>query len=242
MTLQNPLIGASPNTQELECLLWVDPQKTFEDTVLWELPVENAIEIVPVINAEIERVKQAAWVIVFSWDAHEIGHFSLASSYEWISPFTLLTLEMIDTIQLSPQAKFTKEELKIALGKWPQMAWPNHGVAGTKWTEYIDGINTDKVDFHVIKWLTPSEECYSAFGGIERETKEPLVDLLKRLWVTTITIVGLALDYCVKASTIDAVKNGFKVILKVSWTKAVDPSKEIEVLEELRKLWVKIVD
>jgi nicotinamidase/pyrazinamidase len=236
------LLGVTPNIPELECLLWVDPQKTFEDKKLNELPVGWAVEIVPVINAEIQRVKEKAWIVIFSGDAHDLGHFSLASSYIGINPFTLLTLDIIDTIKLSPQAKFTKEELKIELQKSPQMAWPDHGLKDTKWWEYIDGLNTEAIDYHIEKGFVPNEECYSAFGGVEKERREPLLNLLKRLGVTTITVVWLALDYCVKASTIDAAKNWFKVILKLSGTKAVDSSREIEVLAELRALWVQIVD
>ena len=236
------LLGITPNTQELECLLWVDPQKTFQDTVLNELPVQWAIEIVPVINTEIQRIKEKAGIVIFSWDAHPLGHFSLASSYVGIPDYTLLDISMINTIQLSPQAKFTKEQLRTELQKGPQRAWPDHGIKWTKWWEYIDGLNTQDVDYHIEKWFIPNKECYSAFGGVEKETREPLLKLLKKLWVTTITVVWLALDYCVKASTIDAAKNGFKVILKLSGTKAVDPSQEVEVLRELRALWVQIVD
>ena len=83
--------------------------------------------------------------------------------------------------------------------------WPEHCVAGTDGAEYHPALDTSKVDIHVRKGQ--GMPAYSIFEGIDDEGRS-VADLLDELGVTDIDFVGIATDYCVRASGLDAVEHG----------------------------------
>jgi nicotinamidase/pyrazinamidase len=83
--------------------------------------------------------------------------------------------------------------------------WPEHCVAGTDGAEYHPALDTSKVDIHVRKGQ--GVPAYSIFEGIDDEGRS-VADLLDELGVTDIDFVGIATDYCVRASGLDAVEHG----------------------------------
>lgn len=83
--------------------------------------------------------------------------------------------------------------------------WPEHCVAGTDGAEYHSALDTSKVDIHVRKGQ--GVPAYSIFEGIDDEGRS-VADLLDELGVTDIDFVGIATDYCVRASGLDAVEHG----------------------------------
>lgn len=86
--------------------------------------------------------------------------------------------------------------------------WPVHCVTGTHGAEYQKNLDISLVDFHIIKGM--GKPSYSIFEGQTPEGK-PLPELLSELSVTNIDVVGLATDYCVLASSLDARSAGFEV-------------------------------
>ena len=116
--------------------------------------------------------------------------------------------------------------------------WPVHCVAGTPGAELHAGIDRGLVDAVVDKGQARDREGYSGFEGTELER------LLREHDVDAVDIAGLALDYCVKATALDARRAGFGVIVHWGATRAVDvqPGDGERAVEELRAGGVEVVD
>jgi nicotinamidase/pyrazinamidase len=93
--------------------------------------------------------------------------------------------------------------------------WPPHCVAGTRGAEIVPEVAA-LADVTVSKATTPNDDTYSAFGGTG------LAELLRARGVTTLVVGGLATDYCVRASALDALAAGFAVVVPRSAVRAVD--------------------
>lgn len=108
--------------------------------------------------------------------------------------------------------------------------WPVHCVQGTLGAEFHPGLDTDKVNAIVQKGTDPTTDGYSGFAGTK------LADLLGSLDVTRVFITGLATDYCVKATAIEAIENGFDVVVVTDAIAAVDaePGDGKAAIEEMR--------
>ena len=114
--------------------------------------------------------------------------------------------------------------------------WPDHCVQGTKGAELVPELDQSLVDEIVEKGTDDRVEMYSCFHDpFEHPTVSDsgLVERLQKKDITHVYVVGLAMDYCVKYSAIDAKKAGFKVYVVEEGTKAVDPSAWEEVRKEL---------
>ncbi|WP_034551073.1 isochorismatase family protein [Carnobacterium funditum] len=97
--------------------------------------------------------------------------------------------------------------------------WPVHCVQGTEGVEYADARIRQDVDIHIVKGMGRPD--YSGFQGVIQGTGVSLEDALRSLGVTEVDIVGIATDYCVKATALDAVTAGFKVSVVATLTAAV---------------------
>lgn len=97
-----------------------------------------------------------------------------------------------------------------AEGKSPDFvnSWPVHCVSGTFGAEYHKKLNTEPIDFHIVKGQ--GKPSYSIFEGATTEGI-PLTDLLRERHVTSVDVVGLATDYCVLASSLNAKEFGLEV-------------------------------
>ena len=99
--------------------------------------------------------------------------------------------------------------------------WPLHGIPGT-WGFEFDR-NLDLTDVVVVsKGMSLLDDGYSAFEGLVDETGQTLAEYLREQGITHIIITGLATDYCVKATALDGVKEGFTVILAIDACRAVN--------------------
>lgn len=116
--------------------------------------------------------------------------------------------------------------------------WPVHCVAGTPGAELHAGIDRDLVDAVVDKGQERGREGYSGFEGTELER------LLREHDVDAVDVVGLALDYCVKATALDARRAGFAVTVHRGATRAVEvaPGDGERAVEELRAAGVEVLD
>lgn len=116
--------------------------------------------------------------------------------------------------------------------------WPPHCIKGTKGALVHEEIFRSS-ECHIIKGTSEEDDGYSAFEGKD-VFGHTLESILLEERVDTVVVCGLALDYCVKETAIDAAKLGFATIVPMNATAAVDPSKATEVVEELKTAGVVI--
>lgn len=116
--------------------------------------------------------------------------------------------------------------------------WPPHCVQGTGGAELHPRLHRSEIDAVVDAGREPEHEGYSGFEHTELER------LLRDQGVDTVHVAGLALDYCVKATALDARRSGFDVVLHLGATRAIEaePGDAERALEELREAGVRVVD
>jgi len=114
-----------------------------------------------------------------------------------------------------------------------QVLWPVHCVVDTSGAEFVPGLETSNFDAVIQKGISPGIESYSAFEDVWGRDKTDLDGILKEKGVRDLYFVGLATDYCVKWSAIDALKYGYKVSVVIDAVKSIQPEKE--ALEDLKK-------
>lgn len=167
---------------ENEALIVIDLQNDFCGG--GALAVPDACAVVEPVNALMEDFA----VIVLSQDWHPEDHRSFASQHEGKEP-----LEMVD------------------MHYGPQVLWPDHCVQGSHGAHFHPELRTDPAHMIVRKGFRPGIDSYSAFFDNDRTTPTGLEGYLRSRSVDRITLVGLALDYCVHYSAVDAAKLGFTV-------------------------------
>ncbi|MDY3362966.1 bifunctional nicotinamidase/pyrazinamidase [Riemerella anatipestifer] len=181
-----------------KALIVVDVQNDFCEG--GALAVPNANEIIPYINLLIEENQYDK--IIFTQDWHPANHKSFASN----------------------NGKKVGET--ISLNGVPQFMWPDHCVENSFGAEFHKDLDTSKVDYIVKKGKNSEIDSYSAFQDNNHFMKTGLADYLKENDIQLVEIVGLALDYCVKYTCLDAVKEGFLTCLHFNGTRAVNVKPE----------------
>ena len=119
--------------------------------------------------------------------------------------------------------------------------WPPHCVQGTPGAAFHPALRVDGPQF--LKGTDPDRDAYSGFQGIDPESGLPLAAALRRAGVRTLLVVGLATDYCVKATALDGVDAGFSVAVDENAVRAVNvaPDDGAEALSEMVKAGVRII-
>lgn len=159
------------------------------------LAVAGGDEIVPGINALLPEFD----AVVLTQDWHPAGHTSFASSHEGKEPFS-------DTM--------------MPYGH--QVLWPDHCIQGTDGAEFHAGLNTHTADVIIRKGWDPEIDSYSAFFENDKTTPTGLDGYLRTRGITDLTMVGLATDYCVHYSAMDAARLGFNVTVRMDLCRAID--------------------
>lgn len=198
-----------------KALLVVDVQNDFCEG--GSLAVPKAYEIFPYIN---RLLKEASFdCVVFSQDWHPENHLSFAVNHQ----------------------KSVGEV--IELNGVEQVLWPVHCVQGSFGAEFHEEIFVERADYIVQKGMNKEVDSYSAFRDNNKNSFTDLLPYLKEQNVGEIHVVGLALDYCVKFTCIDAVEHGFAVKLHQAGTRAVNlkPTDGEDTLRELAALGVEII-
>ena len=176
------------------------------------LAVENGDQIVDRINA----LQEEFAITVQTQDWHPSDHTSFADNHEGAEPFSLLDM---------------------AYG--PQVLWPRHCVIGTAGAAFKSGLNTDKADLIIRKGYNPEIDSYSAFFENDHKTQTGLEGYLRERGVTKLVMVGLATDFCVRFSAVDAIKLGFQVTVIEEACRAIDLDGSLAAaLEEMSSLGV----
>lgn len=137
--------------------------------------------------------------VVLTQDWHPAGHSSFASSHEDKAPY-----EVID------------------MPYGPQVLWPEHCVQGSPGAELHADLNVTRANVIIRKGTNPAIDSYSAFFENDQTTPTGLDGYLKALGVTEVTMVGLATDFCVQFSALDAARLGFKVNVREDLCRAID--------------------
>jgi nicotinamidase-related amidase len=196
-------------------LLVVDVQNDFCPG--GSLAVEEGDEIVPVIN----RIMPLFQRIIATQDWHPADHVSFASTHPGRKP-----LDVVDA------------------GGINQVLWPDHCVQGTRGAELHPRMDVRAVGLLVRKGMRRSLDSYSAFFENDRRTDTGLRHFLKGLKVRELFVCGLATDYCVLASVMDARRLGIRVTVIRDACRGVDfPRASVQQsLEAMRRAGAVIAD
>jgi len=118
--------------------------------------------------------------------------------------------------------------------------WPVHCIQNTKGAAFHPDLKLPKEAILLYKGMDPEEDCYSSFSAQDL-SGQPLFKLLKRMGITEIYIAGLATDYCVKYTAIDALKHGFKVKILLDAVKGVNlkTNDSTEAIKKITKMGAK---
>jgi nicotinamidase/pyrazinamidase len=137
--------------------------------------------------------------VVLTQDWHPADHASFAANHDGAEPFSLTQMPY-----------------------GPQVLWPTHCVQGTKGAEFHKNLRTDPAQLIVRKGFRAGIDSYSAFFENDQTTPTGLEGYLRNRGVTSVTLVGLATDYCVAYSALDAARLGFKATVLEGACRAID--------------------
>ncbi len=176
-----------------DLLLVVDVQNCFMPG--GSLAVNDGDKIVPIIN----RIAPAFEHVILTQDWHTPGHISFASSHAGKKPF---------------------ETVSLPYGT--QVLWPDHCVQGTPSAELHKDLRIPHGELVIRKGYRQHMDSYSAFYEADGKTPTGLVGYLKERGLTTVFLVGLATDFCVFWSAMDARKAGFNALVIEDATRGID--------------------
>jgi nicotinamidase/pyrazinamidase len=189
-----------------EALIVVDVQNDFCPG--GALAVSGGDEIVPMING---LMAEAAHVVL-TQDWHPAGHSSFASSHPGMAPF---------------------ESIEMAYGQ--QTLWPDHCVQGTTGAEFHPDLQWTRAELVLRKGFRAAIDSYSAFFENDHTTPTGLAGYLRERNINALTLCGLATDFCVAFSAIDAVKQGFSVKVQLDACRGIDLGGSMAaMLDEMR--------
>ncbi len=190
----------------MEALLVVDVQNDF--CTGGALAVPGGEAVVPGIN----RLWDGYACKVLTQDWHPPGHASFASSHEGKRPF--------DTGRLD-------------YGE--QVLWPDHCVQGTPGAAFHADLRTDGADLVLRKGFRPGIDSYSAFFENDRETPTGLAGYLRERGVGRVVLTGLATDFCVGFSALDALAAGFETVVLEDLCRGLDMEGSLaRMLDDIR--------
>ena len=176
----------------MRALIIVDMQNDFMPTGV--LGVAKADELVPLIN----RLMDHFDYIIATMDWHPKGHVSFAYSHH----------------------KKVGEIIRV--GNQEQKLWPDHCVQGTPGAALVKGLKQSRIEQIFHKGADPLVDSYSAFFDMSRRRSTGLGDYLRQMGIQEIYFAGVATDYCVLYSVLDALEMGFKVFVIRDACRAID--------------------
>ncbi|MEY8829609.1 bifunctional nicotinamidase/pyrazinamidase [Sedimentitalea sp. XS_ASV28] len=159
------------------------------------LAVPGGDEIVGGIN----RLMVDFPAVILTQDWHPARHSSFASSHAG--------KKLYDTTEMPYGA---------------QVLWPDHCIQGTTGAKLHADLNTDRADMIIRKGYNPAIDSYSAFFENDRTTPTGLEGYLRTRGISDLTMVGLATDFCVSFSALDAARLGFAVTVRTDFCRAID--------------------
>ncbi len=159
------------------------------------LAVADGDAVVPIVN----RLQSAFPLRILTQDWHPADHMSFADNHQGAEPFSMTEMPY-----------------------GPQVLWPSHCIQGTQGAELHKDLETGSASIIIRKGFRPEIDSYSAFFENDRNTPTGLKGYLKDLGITSLAMAGLATDFCVRYSAVDAAKLGFDVTLIEDACRAID--------------------
>jgi len=187
------LAAASWHPDAHSALIIVDVQNCF--VTGGSLAVPHGEEVVPLIN----RIAGAFATVVATQDWHTPAHVSFASGHPGSKPF---------------------ETIELAYGR--QVLWPDHCVMGTADAQFAPGLDTSRAQLVIRKGFHRDIDSYSAFLEADRHTSTGLAGYLRERQVRRVFVCGLATDFCVAWTALDARKAGFDAVVIDDASRAID--------------------
>jgi nicotinamidase/pyrazinamidase len=178
---------------QTDCLIVVDVQNDFCAGGALEVP--DGDDVVATINELSMKFDHR----ILTQDWHPVGHTSFASSHPGKSPFDVVAMEYGD-----------------------QVLWPDHCVQGSAGAEFHTQLNTESAELIIRKGFVPTIDSYSAFFENDKTTPTGLSGYLRTRNFERVFIAGLATDFCVAYSALDACDEGFSVFLVEDACRAID--------------------
>jgi len=195
-------------------LLVIDIQNDF--TPGGALAVPQGDTIVPLVN----RIAEGFGNVVMSQDWHPAGHISFASSHPGEKPFDV-----------------------IELPYGPQVMWPDHCIQGSHGAEFHPQVDIPHTQLIVRKGGNPLVDSYSAFFEADRKTTTGLAGALREKGIASVYVVGLALDFCVTWTALDARREGFTTYVVLDACRAIDSNGSLEqAMAELEQAGVIFIE
>jgi nicotinamidase/pyrazinamidase len=156
----------------------------------------------------IHRIAPKFEHVVLTQDWHPLGHSSFASSYAGKRPF---------------------EQVELSYGV--QTIWPDHCVQGSKGAEFHPSLHLPQAELILRKGFRPQVDSYSAFFENDRTTPTGLFGYLKERKFTRVFLAGLAYDYCVGYSALDARRLGLPAVVIRDACRAIGLDNSVEKIE-----------
>jgi nicotinamidase/pyrazinamidase len=179
------------------------------------LAVAGGDAIVPVVNGLIARFDH----VVLTQDWHPAGHSSFASSHAGKAPF---------------------ETVSMAYGE--QTLWPDHCIQGTVGAEFHPGLVWTKAELVIRKGFRPGIDSYSAFFENDHATPTGLAGYLRERGIGSVTLCGLATDFCVAFSALDAVAQDFDTNVVLDACRGIDLGGSMaSMTERMKAAGVKLI-
>ena len=179
------------------------------------LPVPEGDQIIPVVN----QLLPAFDLVVATQDWHPQNHGSFASNHPGKKIYDVIELNGLE-----------------------QILWPDHCVQGTAGADFVPGLNMNPVEAIFRKGTDPGIDSYSGFFDNGRKKSTGLADYLKGRGVEEVFVVGLAGEFCVNYTILDAAELGFKTYLIKDATRPLDWQNFEQAMGNMRKHGVQIVE
>jgi nicotinamidase/pyrazinamidase len=186
-----------------DLLLVVDMQNDFCPD--GRLAVAGGDEIIPVIH----KIAPLFEHIVLTQDWHPANHQSFASAHPGRRPF---------------------EQVQVSYGE--QTLWPDHCVQGTRGAEFHSALHLPQAELILRKGFRPQIDSYSAFFENDRSTATGLAGYLRERNLTRVFLAGLAYDYCVAYSALDARRIGIPAVVVRDACRAIDLNGSVAAIEK----------
>ena len=178
---------------ERDVLIVTDPQRDFCPGGALAVPEGDAI--IPVVNRLARRFAH----VVITQDWHPAGHMSFASTHPGKQPFET-----------------------IAVDYGPQTLWPDHCVQGTAGAAFHAALDIPHAELVIRKGYHRAIDSYSAFRENDHRTPTGLASYLRERGLERVTLCGLATDFCVFFSAIDAREAGFETTVVLEASRGID--------------------
>jgi nicotinamidase/pyrazinamidase len=197
----------------MNALILVDIQNDFLPGGALAVPGGN--EVIAVANSLMPQFD----IVVATQDWHPANHGSFAANHPGREIF-----ETIDLLGL------------------PQTLWPVHCVENTHGAEFADSLEISRIEKVFRKGTRPEIDSYSGFHDNGRRHSTGMAEWLRERGVTHVTICGLATDYCVKFTALDAIDEGFEVTLSTAASRGVNlqPGDIERAMDEMKQRGVVI--